>query len=374
MADGGAVERKPVWVRFQTGESRAGLDHVKAFVHEEPERFGGPRVFVQVREFVVQLGVNSSDQYWCKWWTKHGRPTDWDRFLSMICADPGDWRPSKKQATARGLSDDAKRLCETEVVASPQVLVGLLLDWSLRLSPARRERSKHALEDVLSKVWHRMRIPIDLCAPPPFDPEECLGSRGGETCTHCRALLVECAGNQELTCEAFLLLLHKAWGMQHKCGLVREWAGELANQAGSVIEEGLAATQFWQQSAENVVATRGSCKRMRVDPDMAGATVAGLVRAKRFRSGRQVARSGVVDMHGRSIADSDENFMKRYWAAALRLWTGCRQLSISCDESTVGGEATMVSCLWDHARNVGAWLPVQVVLVPGGREGRESLV
>jgi hypothetical protein len=204
----------------------------------------------------------------------------------------------------------------------------------------------------------------DLYVPEavPYDAELCPGPAvaDGACCPHCQRLIDKYISiDGHLSVSNCIKVLEEAWVAKDKCELLSTWLSDLVYCVGVSCELILMKKELWQENAEHIVAARGTKRRMRLDSDMAGATLKELVQSKRFRSGRQAARAGNVDMDTRSISDADEIKMRRYWAAMLGLWTACKQLSMATDESSVGGEATMISCVWDHVRKLGGWLLVQ---------------
>lgn len=134
-------DRSHVWVRWQPGEARSALSHIKNVIFANAMYAGGPRLFVQVREFAVALGVSLKASHWWRWYKDYGRPPRLDDTIQLILGEPQDLRPSLTQAKAAGLDDVAMTFCSREATTSPGILVLHLLDWAGRLRPARRPQS-----------------------------------------------------------------------------------------------------------------------------------------------------------------------------------------------------------------------------------------
>ena len=98
---------------------------------------------------------------------------------------------------------------------------------------------------------------------------------------------------------------------------------------------------------------------MRLDHDMVGPGLRDMVTGKRFRSAAGAIRAGNVDASKSTSYEHEEGTMKRYLAASMTALENKHQLSLSTDESMVGGEGTMVGALWSHTAGKGCWAPPQ---------------
>ena len=361
-----APEYRPAYVSWSAQEALSKLRVLKVYTHSSPHRQGGPRVFAQVRELAQAFGRGAT-AYWHRWYKKDGRPKSYETFLASLRADESDWRPSAHMALQfrPPWSAAAVRSLLPEVVCSIPLLLGHLLDWAVRLRKPYRQEAADMLRDIMTKVLPFQYTEISEAAwqLPPRGQLLCNMKPAGEhtSCCHCvqvfeKATRIHGVPKHPVSYTELLLEVYRA---RDKCMLLHKWCFQLVSRAACLLESCFSEGHAWPCTAEQLPATRSRMKRMRLDHDMVGPGLRDMVTGKRFRSAAGAIRAGNVDASKSTSYEHEEGTMKRYLAASMTALENKHQLSLSTDESMVGGEGTMVGALWSHTAGKGCWAPPQ---------------
>lgn len=289
---------------------------LKVYSFSVASRPGGPSVFVQAREVVSALELGQYE-YWHRWYKHAGRPRAFSEFCARLGAAADDWRVGLKQAWALGYTEAQMEPLADEVVCSSTLLLGHLVDWSVRLQAKSRDLAKRVLADIFLKVVSTKfeGVPWGLWSPPDRAPGLCeqLPGDGEGSCLHCVALMQELPVGGTLPPQSMSALLVKAWESRRKCALVRQWAWGLARNFARVVDDCFGHASNWQASSASATALRAVTRRARLDKDMNRTAIRELIDAGRVKSAAQAARAGLVDASEGACKDVEDESMRGYF-------------------------------------------------------------
>lgn len=159
----------------------------------------------------------------------------------------------------------------------------------------------------------------------------------------------------------FAQLLVAVWRGASQCPMMEGWCRSLIVCAAAALDKELAEPDKWSRSAENAPALRGPKRRMRLGQDLLAAAAGQMVTSKRFKSAACVARSGALDIHANTAKVVEGGHVQRYMAATMDVFSQAKQVHITTDASTVGGESTMVTAMYSHSVCISAWAVPQAM-------------
>eukprot|EP00975_Prorocentrum_lima_P066686 12910600-Prorocentrum_lima.AAC.1 len=165
-----------------------------------------------------------------------------------------------------------------------------------------RQHAANMLKYILGTVLPTkfQSIPCEVWALPARSDDTCQSTRPQQqhtSCHHCLCVLEEMnmvEGARILPVQLARLLV-VLYSKSRRCPLLSHWAFSVLRKAGSLLEQCFGPGHGWPASAEGIPATRGRCKRMRLDKDLMGKQVKGMVAGKRVRAAAHAQRAGLVD-------------------------------------------------------------------------------
>lgn len=355
-----AVSHTISYFHWQKGESRSGLETIKVVVFTQPERDGGPTVFVQMREIIDRLKLAASHP-WHRWIAKDGWPRDVEDFFVFVGADGMDWRPSAKSGRAKGLAEERMMWLLSEYMASLNVVLGLLADWACRLRGVHRKQALAILQDLAMKVIGCIGpyVPDDIWKPPAASEVGCEDKPDqpeGAMCGHCSKLLGRAAVRDgRCSIPDLVGMMVDIMRTRKRSHCIELWGGLLFPAISALFARCCDGDLNRSPVEMSSFSLRGAYRRRRLDPNILNKAAQDLVRSGKFPSVSAAARAGVVDASRPSAQDSEEENMRRYLKSCWDAVEGQRQASLAFDESTLGGEGTMFGALWLRKRHIGFW-------------------
>eukprot|EP00971_Amphidinium_carterae_P227837 4519091-Amphidinium_carterae.2 len=350
------------------GESSASLKLLKALVfrQEEDEAQSSESVYLQFREVVKALKGEfyGNNQYWHKWYLKNGGSPSWQPFLDKWQMRDTDWIPSIRMAKSWEWTNDTIETfgCEQEVLCSTRFLIAQCLDWSVRLKEPTAGQALLVLSDILTKVLstqHHILQGEPWIAPLAIDHRCATHEHNG--CNTCSSLLDSATTPAGLLVAAMPALLVEAYKHERRCHCCGKWVQDLVCAAVRLLNAGLLCENVWASESKDAPAPRGQKRRMRLDSDLFSNALNSMIGRKRIKTAAAGARCGVVDGSVTSAKRTEMTTMKRYMDVTLRTFQNVDHLRLATDESSVGGEATMVTCVWSASTDTAAWLAPQAL-------------
>lgn len=355
----------PRYVSWSEGEGRSPeLRSCKAYQFRAPFRANGPCVFWETRCLVGPLNVESQGNYWTKWYKQHGKPSTLVDWLDLLGSKEEDWRPSMKQAKSAGWSAVDREGLLPEAIASSHHVLLHLVDWSVRLRGGKQYLASAVGADLLRKLLASLfgdDLPEDLACIPRLAPDLCRRrARGSDTCVHCARVGNLVGAHQPVpTTRAFDFLLG-LWRHRSLCPLVHRWCWDSVRAFAAHMDRSMGEGSKFPISAENMHAQRSNQKRRRIDHDMAYSAIFQSIRSKKFRVPQAAARSRHWDVAERRARRQNDLHMRKYMQASFDKFSGMKQLHIALDESSLGGEATMLAAVVDPHSQMACWVVPQV--------------
>ena len=360
------MEYKNRYVVF-SDSSRCPAQFLKTFVFAEPSRPHGPRVFWQTREVILALGLSLKKPPH-RWFKEHGKIPDWPNVASAFRAAEEDLRPSRKAAQQE---QDISALQDEQTMSTTTLLLHLL-HWSQALRGTRKSNAALCLQSLLTEIfqgsgnswpaaWSCSQIAASC--PSPIRGED------GMVCRHVQNLVQERkAGVSIADAGGFL---QEAWSHRESCRDSQAWLSDLLQHVRLACDELFVGPNCpFRDTAENLQALRGPCRRRRLDQDLLVKGAFGMVKTKRFRSSAAAARSGNLDVAASSAGDGEMRTMATYVEAVRANVADAAQLTLSFDESTVAGEATLLGIVFSHDKQKGMHMPLQAGVVKLGDRQR----
>jgi len=349
----------------------SGLRHVKLKQFREAYREGGPRCVVQLREILDGVGERSKNQG--KVLYRRFALREDDKLIAEfgINIDEGLF-PSRlmRQHGVKTVDDRLADYMQQEVCATLNYSLRLVLKWLLVGHAQRKEKAMEMFRAILVKAFagQGAEYQSDLLRHPDVSgqPRPCGYFHNGH-CMHIMRVCAEC-GVQDDKVDFGLLasLLVASCRQAHKCNVLKDWVSKLFLGVVKSMEAEIFKDGGFNRHAANVVHLRGpGGKRRRSDAEQraaAGAEVA----AKRQRTVRGVARSGVVDVDIRTAARFNDEAAARYVASMKAVFSGVSQLTLCYDESSVGREPTNLAFVFAPEKGKVGWLLPQALLESAG--------
>lgn len=336
----------------------AELRCAKAVILAAPRRDDGPEVMWEMRYFIGPLAVERRGYYWHRWYKDRGYPPDLESLLAQCGAEPEDWLPSLKQATSLGWGVAEKSGLFPEVVASTKVVLVHLLDWSRRLREPTRAKAVQIGSDLVARLLGSRSedAPADLVRLPGFSHQACsTPSTGGETCSHCEDCgRLAFGGVVAPVCKVFDHVA-KCWAGRNQCLLLHAYAWRMVVALADLMDERLLEPGAWPSDAPQNASQRGPVKRERLDQGQAFVQIPRAILAKRFRTAVGAQRCGGWDVSRQRAQQQCALAMFRYVGASRVMLHDAQQLHMALDESTFGGEGTLLAAFVDPVSQQACW-------------------
>eukprot|EP00971_Amphidinium_carterae_P351756 6492266-Amphidinium_carterae.3 len=345
------------YLRWGQQDSLAQLEWCSVHVDEGQERESGPLVFWQLRELVLGVISSLKQQKWQNWFQRFGKSDSYEALLVDAGGDLRDWRPSRLSCSRAGASADRTSWCKQELTVSTLAFLVLFLDYSTRLKGECRQQAKKIVADIFRKTLlreHGEAVPLEFLLGDQSWQASCMRSSTNGRCKHVCEVLSGVGASL-----SFLVLqdmLPKMFLQRLECDAVQSWWLQLLPRLalsidGVFLEDGV----DWSTSVANLTAPHGPKRRLRIDHNALGSEVEQSVRDKKYKSGRDAARSGTLDVDVRQVDESLVHRMKLYHASCLESLRTSNIINISSDESVVGTEATMMTAVWSPTSKLACW-------------------
>ena len=157
------------------------------------------------------------------------------------------------------------------------------------------------------------------------------------------------------TRRCFLITL---WSSTAACHAMGSWFARVLHTVSHALNIAILSGEVGQPTPERLPQPMGARKRRRLDPELRNSFKAA-VAEKRARNAQWHARGGGLELPSRTAGSLGETLAADYYWSSFKLLTGCDQLSVCLDASSVGGEDTMVLAAWSWQAGKGCWLVPQ---------------
>ena len=335
-------------------------------MYEDVDGAASENTYIQFRELVLSVHgcPTGANEYWHRWFLKYGGCPRWQPFLEKWNMTDCDWIPSLKMAQSWKWSMETMTTfgCEQEVLCSTKYMICQCLDWATRLRQPSCEKAHWALKDICCKV---LSVDHHVLAGPawaaPQAQQASCASGAEQVCKVCAVVLEEmttAAGILVASVADLLIALQKR---ESSCPCLQGWLETLVDEVARLLNESFRSEHVWAATSKDAPAPRGQKRRMRLDSDLFGQSLRNMIANKKIKRASMTARCGVVDADVTSAKRAEENTMKKYLQTTRETFAHESIVRMATDESSVGGEATLVSCLWSPSLKRAAWLAPQVL-------------
>jgi hypothetical protein len=355
---------------FRSRTRRSTLGVAKQIILPEPQRPSGPSVFWELRTIIAALGFAGSNWKLHRWWRSteeaHVGPA-----LERAGLDTTDVRVSLKCAQARAKEENEQPpdagFFMQEYVASTEGMVVLLCRWAATGAQERRASAHAVLYDIIAyTIADKAADHVEGLGVPAGNGSHCC-SRPSQhpsyPCQHCADVAKKLGNpadyvtaNSQWQYQALLLIT--LWSSTAACHAMGSWFARVLHTASHALNIAILSGEVGQPTPERLPQPMGARKRRRLDPELRNSFKAA-VAEKRARNAQWHARGGSLDLPSRTAGSLGETLAADYYWSSFKLLTGCDQLSVCLDASSVGGEDTMVLAAWSWQAGKGCWLVPQ---------------
>lgn len=356
---------------FHSRIRRSTLGVAKQVILPEPQRPSGPAVFWELRTIIDSLGFTGSHWSLHKWWRSfeeaHVGPA-----LERAGLDITDVRISLKAAQGRAKEKNelppAPGFYMQEYVASTEGMVVLLCRWATTGREERRASAHAVLYDIIAFTIAGKALDYmgDLVMPAGRADHCCRrpSQHPDFPCQHCADVVKKLGSHKDYVSangawQYQALLLVTLWSSTAACHLIDMWFVKVLHVVCHALNMSILSGEVGQPTPERLPQPRGAVKRRRLDPELRSSFKAA-VSEKRVRNAQWHARGGGLDLCTRTAGALSEGLAADYYWSSFKLLSGCDQLSVCLDASSVGGEDTCILAAWSWQAARGCWLVPQV--------------